>query len=102
MYTSLSISISICVYLNCSFFCSSPVIRDYIQKGIFGCPSLYVSLADHCSAPLVDGPPTGSHWLVVLIDDCISGARIPSGKCLHNCGKSLFFMGKSTINGNFQ
>ena len=27
---------------------------------------------------------------------------IPSGKRLHNYGKSPFFMGKSTINGHFQ
>ena len=28
--------------------------------------------------------------------------QIPSGKRLHNYGKSPFFMGKSTINGHFQ
>ena len=27
---------------------------------------------------------------------------LPSGKRLHNYGKSPFFMGKSTINGHFQ
>jgi hypothetical protein len=27
---------------------------------------------------------------------------VPSGKRLHNCGKSPFLMDKSTINGNFQ
>ena len=27
---------------------------------------------------------------------------VPSGKRLHNYGKSQFLMGKSTINGNFQ
>ena len=28
--------------------------------------------------------------------------RLPSGKRLHNYGKSPILMGKSTINGNFQ
>ena len=28
--------------------------------------------------------------------------RVPSGKGLHNYGKSPFLMGKLTINGNFQ
>ena len=28
--------------------------------------------------------------------------RVPSGKRLHNYGKSPFFMGKSTINCHFQ
>jgi hypothetical protein len=34
--------------------------------------------------------------LLVFVDQ-----RVPSGKRLHNYGKSPFSMGKSTINGNF-
>ena len=30
------------------------------------------------------------------------GTNLPSGKRLHNYGKSQFLMGKSTINGHFQ
>ena len=41
------------------------------------------------------------------LDQCLVGGgsdwiRLPSGKRLHNYGKSPFSMGKSTINGHFQ
>ena len=41
-------------------------------------------------------------WLkhIKAIDNMIY--HVPSGKLLHNYGKSPFFMGKSTINGHFQ
>jgi hypothetical protein len=32
---------------------------------------------------------------------CLIGGYIPSGKRLHNYGKSPFLMGKLTINGDF-
>ena len=43
-----------------------------------------------------------SNWM-----DAIGGCKhvwlyVPSGKCLHNYGKSPFLMGKSSINGHFQ
>ena len=38
----------------------------------------------------------------MVIDHCLSSWELPSGKRLHNVGKSQCFMGKSTINGNFQ
>ena len=37
--------------------------------------------------------PTNRKW--------ISSPQLPSGKRLHNYGKSPFSMGKSTINGSF-
>jgi len=33
---------------------------------------------------------------------CLFENRVPSGKLLHNYGKSPFLMGQLTINGHFQ
>jgi len=52
--------------------------------------------------PLVHHPPV----ITILIGGMVTIPRkmggLPSGKQPHNYGKSPFFMGKSTINGNFQ
>ena len=42
---------------------------------------------------------TGNPW--VFYHEILRIRDIPSGKLLHNYGKSSVFMGKSTINGHF-
>ena len=53
------------------------------------------------------GQWTGSRWrwlssLSSHIRNPVTSLALPSGKRLHNYGKSPFLMGKSTINGHFQ
>jgi hypothetical protein len=43
----------------------------------------------------------GPHVAIPMARENIMG-DVPSGKRLHNYGKSPFLMGKSTINGHFQ
>ena len=42
------------------------------------------------------------HQTIVAMTSLSPMGRLPSGKRLHNCGKSPFFMGKSTMNDHFQ
>ena len=80
IYTHMQyMCIYINVYLNCSFFCSSPVVREQIQKGNW--------------IPLVGGLNRRLK---------ISGVRIPGLVNVYITVENHFFIGKSTINGNFQ
>jgi len=48
----------------------------------------------------MEATPNG--WFIVEKPIKIDYLGVPSGRRLHNYGKSPFLMGKSTINGHFQ
>jgi len=66
-----------------------------------GEPSRFASTAD---APRIESPlpPKRTRRPQTEKDNGQPLVELPSGKRLHNYGKSPFLIGKSTINGNFQ
>ena len=53
----------------------------------------------YCNLEIFDGE---SHMMLDMCWIFVGCSWVPSGKRLHNYGKSPFLMGKLTINGHFQ